>query len=133
MKNKDIITLANGGFLAATAHALPPEHFYKWHKFKRAVGKAVRDLIEAQEALMRDCGIDPAKYHETIGEPRDRYEAANDKLLEEDCGIEVKARIPFEFYKGIYDENKTDGGDIFANGAVEAIIIDNLFNTDDNE
>ena len=43
----------------------------------------------------------------------------------------MKARIPFELYKGIYDENqRTINGvpfDIFANVGVEAIILDNLF------
>lgn len=133
MKNKDIITLVSGGFLSATAHSIPNEHFYKFFRFRREVEKAVRALGDAQAALMRECGIDPAKFHEASGEPLERYGEANNRLLEEDCGVEVKARIPFEFYKGLYDENKTAAGDIFANNAVEVVIIDNLFNTDDNE
>ena len=130
MKNKDIITLCNGGFLTATAHTLPTEHFYKWHKFKRAVEKANRALGEAQAALLRDCGIEPSKFSEAKPEELDRFNAANTQLLDEDCVVEVKARIPFDCYKGIYDENKTERGDIFAVGEVEAVLLDNLFAED---
>jgi len=132
MKNKDIITLCNGGFLTATAHTLPVEHFYKFHKFKRAVEKANRLLGEAQASLLKDCGIDPAKYGEAKPEDLERFKAANASLLDEDTGVEVKARIPFELYKGVYDENKTERGDIFADGEVEAVLLDNLFTEDDD-
>ena len=127
MKNKDIITLCNGGFLTATAHSLPVEQFYKFHKFKRAVEKANRALGEAQAALLKDCGIEPAKFGEAKPEEMERFNAANADLLGEDSGVEVKARIPFELYKGVYDENKTERGDIFADMTVEAVLLDNLF------
>lgn len=127
MTNKDIITLVNGGFLVATAHSLPVEHFYKWHKFRRAVDKANTALGAQQRDLMADCGIDPARAGEADAEAVTRFNETNARLVAEDAGIEVKARIPFQFYKGIYDENKTERGDIFADVAVEAIILDNLF------
>lgn len=132
MKNKDIITLCNGGFLTATAHTLPVEYFYKWHKFKRAVERANRALGEAQAALLRDCGIEPSKFSEADKECRSRFNSTNAQLLDEDSGVEVKARIPFACYKGIYDENKTECGDIFADGEVEAVLLDNLFTEDDD-
>ena len=128
MKNKDIMTLALGGLLAATAHSLPVEHFYKFHKFRRAVEKANRALREAQVALLRDCGIDdPSMFDDAPAENQERFRIANSSLLDEDSGVAVKARIPFEFYKGLYDENKTATGDIFANLEVEAVVLDNLF------
>lgn len=133
MKNRDIITLANGGLLAATAHSLPVEQFYKWHKFKRAVEKANRLLGDAQRALLQDCGIDPAKFGDAEPDARKRFDAANAKLIEEDAEVEVKARIPFKYYKGIYDENHTERGDIFAVGEVEAVLLDNLFTNEEEE
>lgn len=138
MKNKDIITLANGGFLAATAHSLPVEHFYKFHRFKRAVEKANIAISAQQSDLLRDCGIDaskvnlePDKLTDAEREAQARFFEANKALVDEESDVAVKARIPFELYKGIYDENqRTINGvpfDIFANVGVEAIILDNLF------
>ena len=133
MKNREIMTICTGGFLMATGHSLPVEHFYKFHRFKREVGKANRRLGEMQTDLLNECGIKPGKISEADAEAVDRFNAANNDLLDEDCGIEVKARIPFEFYKGVYDENRTTAGgqqmDIFSNISVEEIILDNLFET----
>ena len=133
MTNKDIITLCNGGFLAATGHSLPVEHFYKFHKFRRAVERANRAIGEAQLALLKDCGIEPGKFGDAPAEALQRFNAANDALLAEDCGVEAKARIPLACYKGLYDENKTADRDIFADIAVEAVILDNLFTEEEND
>lgn len=127
MKNNDIIIICNGGFLAATGHSLPVEHFYKFHKFKREVAKVNRAIGQAQADLLKDCGIDPKKFNETPADVLERFNAANDALCQEDSGVKVKSRIPMECYKGFYDENNKDGHDIFANMDVEAIVIDNLF------
>ena len=137
MKNKDIIILANGGFLSATGHSLPVEHFYKFHKFRRAVEKANAALGAQQADMLHDCGIDPTKMDEASKEDLERFNAANADLLEEDARIEMKARIPFDCYKGIYDENKSVnfGGvtiDVFANIKVETVVLENLF-TDGEE
>ena len=133
MKNRDIITLCNGGFLAATGHSLPVEHFYKFHRFRRAVERANRAIGEAQLALLKDCGIEPGKFADAPAEALERFNVANDALLAEDCGVEVKARIPMSCYKGIYDENKTAERDIFADIAVEAVLLDNLFTEEEND
>lgn len=127
MKNRDIVTLYNGGFLAAAAHSLPTEHFYKFHRFKRDVAKALRVLAAEQEALMAEAGIKDGNFQEAAPDAIERYKTANNTLLSEDCAVTVKARIPFEFYRGIYDENKTATGDIFANSEVEDLVLDNLF------
>ena len=121
------MNICNGGFLEATGHSLPVEHFYKFHKFKREVAKANRVLGEAQADLFKECKIDPCKFNEAPKEDQKRFKEANKALLEEDAGIEVKARIPIEFYKALYDENKTERLDIFASPDVEAVILDNLF------
>ena len=125
------MTLCNGGFLIATAHSLPVEHFYKFHKFKREVSKANSRLGDMQKDLLRECGIDPEKVEESDEKAMERFNAGNKAILDEDAGVNVKARIPFECYKGVYDENKMDGRkiDIFANIEVENIILDNLFET----
>lgn len=127
MKNQDIITLCNGGFLVATAHSLPVEHFYKFFRFKRAVEKANRHIGDAQTALLKECGIDPQKFQEAPEDKREEFVKANTLLLDEDSGVEVKARIPFAHYKGVYDENRTQRGDIFADMSVESVLLDNLF------
>lgn len=127
MKNQDIITLCNRGFLVATAHSLPDEHFYKFFRFKRAVEKANRHIGAAQTALLKECGIDPQKFQEAPEDKREEFVKANTLLLEEDSGVEVKARIPFACYKGVYDENRTQRGDIFADMSVESVLLDNLF------
>jgi len=127
MKNNDIIIICNGGFLAATGHSLPVEHFYKFHKFKREVAKVNRAIGQAQADLLKDCGIDREKFGEAPAEALERFNAANNALREEDAGIKVKSRIPMECYKAFYDENNKEGRDIFADMDVEAIIIDNLF------
>lgn len=123
MTYKDIMTLANGGFLTATAHCLPVEHFYKFHKFRRSVDKALNALSESQKDLLRDCGIDPDNIDGADKESLERFNAANEKILAEDAGVEVKARIPFDFFKAFYDEN----GSLFANIQVETVVLDNLF------
>lgn len=123
MTYKDIMTLANGGFLTATAHCLPVEHFYKFHKFRRSVDKALNALSESQKDLLRDCGIDPDNTDGADKESIDRFNAANEKILAEDAGVEVKARIPFDLFKAFYDEN----GNLFANIQVETAVLDNLF------
>lgn len=131
MKNKEIVIIANGGFLAATAHSLPVEHFYKFHKFRRAVEKAYRDIAAQQVDLMKECGLDPAALNAADQEARKRFDSVNNDMLAEGSPVTVKARIPFELYKGFYDENRqTINGrqiDIFANIEVENIILDNLF------
>ena len=131
MKNRDVITLCNGGFLAATGHSLPAEHFYKFYRFRRAVERANRAIGEAQLALLKDCGIEPGKFADAPAEVLERFNVANDALLAEESGVEVKARIPIALYKGIYDENKTAERDIFADIAMEVIVLDNLFSEEE--
>ena len=125
------MTLANGGFLAATGHSLPVEHFYKFHKFRRDVEKANTALGAKQHDLLAACELDPAHLADAPQEALDRFKAANADLLAEEVDVAAKARIPIEFYKGIYDENRRTVGDstvdIFADINVEAIILDNLF------
>lgn len=132
MKNKDIITIVDAlpGFLLATGHSLPVEHFYKFVKFKRGVQKAYEAITKAQRDFMREVGIEERDFSNpgTISkEKADRFNASNSALLDEDVEFECPAKIPMEYYKGFYDENKTDKGDIFANPLVENIILDNLF------
>ena len=131
MTNRDVITLCNGGFLAATGHSLPVEHFYRFCRFRHAVERANRAIGEAQLALLKDCGIEPGKFADAPAEALERFNVANDALLAEESGVDVKARIPIALYKGIYDENKTAERDIFADIAMEVIVLDNLFSKEE--
>ena len=137
MKNLDILTLVNGGILAATAHCLPVEHFYKWHKFRRALEKQYVAIDAEQKALMKDCGIEPSDFNNAPADARARFDEANAQLMNDDAPIQLPAPIPAEFYKGIYDENRAvpfagRPVDIFSNLQVETALLDYLF-TDKEE
>lgn len=142
MKNRDILKLVNGGILAATAHSLPVEHFYKWFRFRRELEKAYLAIDREQAALMKECGVtretvnlvpeERRKLPPEVQEKVAGFEAVNGRLLDEEAAIKLPARIPAELYKGIYDENRAvpfAGGrvDVFANMAVEAAVLENLF------
>lgn len=138
MKNQDILNLVNGGVLAASAHSLPVEHFYKWHKFRRAMEKQYMIIDKEQKAMMSECGIQPGKLHEATSEALERFDKVNARLLAEDVDIKLPAKIPFSYYKGVYDENKAVpiGGnpvDIFANMKVETAVLEYLFTDPDAE
>lgn len=137
MKNQDILNLVNGGILAASAHCLPVEHFYKWHKFRRSMEKQYLLIDKEQRALMSECGIDPSKIREATEEAMDRFEKLNKRLLDEEAPVNLPSPIPVELYKDLYDENKSVnfGGmtiDVFANIKVETAVLEYLF-TDGEE
>lgn len=132
MKNKEIVTIVEGGLLAATAHSLPPEHFYKFVRFKRECRKAYQTISAAQRDFLAEAGIKPeeaARPESVPAKKWDAFVALNNAMLDEQAEI-TEARIPMKLYKGIYDENKTGEKDIFADMAVEDIILDNLFKED---
>lgn len=126
MKNKDIITLVNSGFLLATAHSLPGEEFYKWYKFRRFVTNKLQSLADEQKAILEELNLKP---DDKIEDPalRKQYEDCYNKMMNEEITFELPEKIPFEFYKALYDENKTESADIFANITVENLMLDNLF------
>lgn len=134
MKNTEIITLVNGGILNATAHSLPVEHFYKFVKWKRAVQKAYEAIQNAQRDFLAETGISMEDIQERkVDEKKaERYNALNGAMMAE--GVVMPAvGIPMGFYKGIYDENKTDKGDIFADMAVEEIVLNELFTEEESD
>lgn len=139
MTNKDILTIVKTGFLAATAHGLPAEQFYKFVKFKRAVQKAYEALDRAQRDFMREVEIEPEDFRNPGGIPAarlERFNSLNEALLAEDANIPA-VRIPVKYYKPLYDENQKEVAgrtvDIFADPDVEAIILDNLFIAEEGE
>ena len=128
MKNRDIITLVQGGLLAASAHSLPVEHYYKFHKFRRAVARAWQELSSEQGALMAEFGVTPEQVRTDKKNPAViAFDKANAQLLDEEPEMKLPARIPYVFYRGIYDENRGPQGDIFASYVVEELVLDNLF------
>ena len=90
MKNIDIITLGNGGFLRATAHSLPVEHFYKFVKFKRAVQKAYETISKAQADFLNEVGLtlEDLRSGTADGEKMERYGTLNAALIAEETPIE---------------------------------------------
>lgn len=139
MKNRDIITLGNAGFLAATGHSLPVEHFYKFVKFKRALWKAYASVSDMQTAFAKEAGLDVKDLvpgGKPDAEALAKYNALNAQMIAEDCQMPA-VRIPMDCYKGFYDENRAVmlGGrpvDLFANIEVEGLILENLFSEDEN-
>lgn len=126
MKKQDIVTLAKGDFLLATAHCLPADEFYKWYKFRRQIALAFTDIAKEDSALREQCGI-PQGRADIPSEVADRYKTVYKKLMDENIAIDISSRIPFKYYKEIYDENQTEGRDVFASAKVEMLVIDNLF------
>ena len=131
MKKRIIVNLVNGGILAASAHSLPVEHFYKWFKFRKALEREYLRINGEQNALAQECGFEPGK-KDAPPEAKARFDEAFNQLLEEDVDIKLPARIPFEFFKGIYDENRAvpmagTVVDVFANLNVETAVLDYLF------
>ena len=91
MKNIDIITLGNGGFLTATAHSLPVEHFYKFVKFKRAVQRAYEEISKAQVEFLAETGLTAEELRggDAPAEKIERYGTLNAALLAEQTEIAV--------------------------------------------
>ena len=90
MKNIDIITLANTGALAATAHDLPVAHAYKLIAFKRAVRKQLEEIVEREKAIKDD--------------PRE--EELRKELYNEEITLEGVKTMPFEVYHALARENR---------------------------
>jgi hypothetical protein len=125
MKKKDIVTIVGRGFLSATAHCLPAEQFYKWHRFRKCVSTAFQDLVAQEKDLMQECNIDPRGNNKKKDE--ERYNKVYAAILDEEARLELPDKIPFEYYKLVYDENRTDKGDVFASFDIEDVMLENLF------
>jgi hypothetical protein len=126
MKKQDILTLAKGGFFEATAHCLPADEFYKWYTFRRKLFASLLEIKRDEDALREQCGIRPGQ-KDVAKETKERFLEVEKKLLDENIAVEISARIPFKYYKEIYDENNIGGRDIFSAVAVESLVIDHLF------
>lgn len=138
MKNQDILNLVNGGLLVASGHSIPVEHYYKWYKYRREVEKHYRIFDKEQAALMRELGIEPGHLDDADKDVKRRFNEANRQLLDEEVAFACPAPIPYEFYRGVYDENRAvDLGyarvDVFANIRVEDIVLETLFKVDNPE
>ena len=57
MKNKDIVTLGNAGFLKATAHTMPVEQFYKVIRWRRDLQKAYAEIARTESEFLREAGL----------------------------------------------------------------------------
>ena len=130
MKNKDIITLGNAGFFAATAHTMPVEQFYKVIRWRRDLQKAYAEIARTEGEFLREAGLTFDDLQNPDADPKkmERYGALNAALLDEESKV-VARRIPARYYKYLYDEN----ADLFTNTEVEDIVLDNLFTEDEED
>lgn len=130
MKNKDIVTLGNAGFLKATAHTMPVEQFYKVIRWRRDLQKAYAEIARTESEFLREAGLTFDDLQNPDADPArvERYGALNAALLDEESKV-VARRIPARYYKYLYDEN----ADLFTNTEVEDIVLDNLFTEDEED
>lgn len=138
MTNQDILNLVNGGILVASAHSLPVEQYYKWYKFRRQIERQYQHIDAEQAAIMKECGIQPGGFEEASKDALARFDEMNKKMMKEEVDIKIIAPIPYEFYRGVYDENRAvDLGykkvDVFANIRVEDVILQTLFKGGEND
>ena len=126
MKKSDIISLVQGKFLEATAHCLPAEEFYKWYKFRKQISDIFNDIVKDEQSLYTQCGIKQGQ-KDIPAATKEKFMKVYQTFLDENVTVEISSRIPFSFYKEIYDENKTSTKDVFSNIFVESLVIANLF------
>lgn len=122
MKTIDILNLANAGILSITANDLDAAHAYKVLKFKKAIKKAFESIMESEQEILKEAGIEDAvafdkERKELIesGSDKKRLEELNKQLsrvlelrgnlYKEDVELDCKA-IPFEQFHALQCENK---------------------------
>lgn len=123
MKNIDIINLVNGGALAITANDLDAAQAYKVLKFKKALRKAHEAILDAENDLMKEAGIEdgvafdkeraelvksdenPDRLAE-LNKTFERYAALRNNLYGEDVTLEGVKTLPYDVFHTLQCENK---------------------------
>ena len=122
MKTIDILNLANAGILSITANDLDAAHAYKVLKFKKAVKKAFESIMESEQEILKEAGIEDAvafdkerkeliesgsnpKRLEEMNKQLSRVLELRGNLYKEDVELDCKA-IPFEQFHALQCENK---------------------------
>ena len=122
MKTIDILNLANAGILSITANDLDAAHAYKVLKFKKAIKKAFESIMESEQEILKEAGIEDAvafdkerkeliesgsnpKRLEEMNKQLSRVLELRGNLYKEDVELDCKA-IPFEQFHALQCENK---------------------------
>lgn len=108
LKNNIIVALAQVGALNLNATALDAAHAYKVIKFRRAVAKAFEELQEAEEGIIKDCGLEIADKGELTGtdEAKAKFAKLQRELYEDEADLGGIKTIPYEQWHLLKQENK---------------------------
>lgn len=122
MKTIDILNLTNAGILSITANDLDAAQAYKVLKFKKAVKKAFESIMESEQEILKEAGIEDAvafdkerkeliesganpKRLEEMNKQLSRVLELRANLYKEDMELDCKA-LPFEQFHALQCENK---------------------------
>lgn len=145
MKNKDIMVLVSNGVMTITTHSVSSDHAFQIFLFRKALKKALTDLMMAEQALVKEAGIEdgpafdaklaklrqdgPTAELEAAEDKLKRYVAMHEALDNEDVRLDGIKAIPYEQWRLLQQENKavTIGGRTVdaLSGEVE-IILENI-------
>lgn len=146
MKKAEIIGLYENGILTVTTHCLTAKESYNVVKFRKTIRTAVEDIQSSETDLQQEAGIDDPlafdkrrselmQLRRRTDEEAEELARMNDKfllfanmrreLLNEDVEV-YAARLKYESWKALQDENKTDKKDLLT-GWVEDILEDILW------
>ena len=84
MKNRDILSLVERGFLTTTNHTLSAAAGYRFYKFRKAVNKAYLAITESESELLAAAGIDshPLAFNKRLEDLRVKAERTADEQKE---------------------------------------------------
>ena len=118
--------IADSGILNLTSHSLDAAHAYKVVSFKTRVRNAVDALAKAQEAFLKEAGIDDPQAFDSrraelskkekltkaedselkdLNAKMERFNQLTLAQMNEDANIEPKT-MPYDQWKALQDENK---------------------------
>lgn len=131
MRNLDIWKLHVLGLQAATSHDVSPAHAYKLTRLKKEVREAVKKIVDAEQEILKDEGVnleDPAATESKIKDMRkkmseltsdqkkeyddlkvryDRYKGMHDALMEDDTPLEGIKSMPYDAWHQLQAENRS--------------------------
>lgn len=119
LKNNIIVALVNNGALNITANGLDAGQAYKVIKFRRAIQKAFEALLEAEKAIIADCGLEIGEKGVLNGsdESKEKFGKLRTELYADEAEIGEVKSLPYADWHKLKGENK---------GLANAYIEDNL-------
>lgn len=137
VNNAVLVALSNQkGVDSITVHSIPAEHSYKVVRFKQAFNKLMKAYHESRNAVLREVGIeDEQAFNEKLDclekaagtlsaddalvladlrAKRAKFNVMLTSLLNEQVVLEGVKTMPYEAWKSLQDENKTDTVDRLA-------------------